>query len=85
MAKGRPVEPTTESQPRQFTREYKYSDGVTSKWHYDLDRSPNGPIEVELSYPEDWDKKEKTDKKQYLNPTTGRYISKSRAKQLGII
>ena len=31
------------------------------------------------------EKKAKADKKQYLNPTTGRYVAAFRAKQLGLI
>lgn len=85
MSKGRPVEPTAETQPKQFTREIKYSDGCKSIWTYDLDRQPNGPIEVEMIYPEGWDEEIRDEKKQYMNPATGRMVAYGRAKQLGLI
>ncbi len=87
LKSGRPSEIKIEDQPRKFTREIKYSDGCRSIWTYDLDRQPNGPIEVEMIYPEGWDEKEagKTEEKQYFNEKTGRYVAKFRAKQLGLI
>jgi hypothetical protein len=94
MAKGRPVEQTAETQPRKFIREFKFDDGRSQKWHYDLDKSPNGPIEVELFYPKEWfkdeidevenDKLPKT-KRKYLNPANGKLVAYTRAKELGII
>ena len=95
MAKGRPVEQTAESQPKQFIREFKFADGVIQKWHYDLDRNPNGnPIEVEMIYPQGFfedeidevenDKLPKT-KRKYLNPANGKMVAYTRAKELGII
>lgn len=94
MAKGRPVEQTADSQPRKFIREHKQDDGCSQKWHYDLDKSPNGPIMVEMFYPKGWFKDEideteneklpKT-KRKYLNPANGKMVAYTRAKELGII
>ena len=94
MAKGRPVEQTVESQPRQFIREIKYKDGVIQKWHYNLDTNPNGPFEVEMIYPQGFfedeideienDKLPKT-KRKYLNPANGKMVAYTRAKELGIV
>lgn len=92
MAKrGRPAsEPTTEEAPRKFIREYKQDDGCSQKWHYDLDKSPNGPIMVEMFYPKEYFNEEieenlpKT-KRKYLNPTNGKMVAYTRAKELGII
>lgn len=87
MAAGRPPEIKTEDLPRKFEREVKYSDGCKSIWKYNLDTNPNGPYEVEMIYPEGWDEEEagKSDTKQYLNPATGKYVAKGRARQLGLI
>ena len=52
-SRGRPPKVIIEDLPRKFTREYKYSDGASSKWHYDLDKNPNGPLMVEMFYPEE--------------------------------
>ena len=86
---GRPVEGKIEDLPRQFIREHKFSDGVIHKWHYDLDKSPYGPILVEMFYPdgyfEDEEEIKREENKQYFNPATGRYVAKFRAKQLGLI
>lgn len=88
MAKrGRPTEQPIES-PRKFTRTYLNSDGTDEIWTYDLDKKPNGPILVEVIYPKGFKEnnvKEKKEKEMFLNPATGRYVAKFRAKQLGLI
>ena len=93
MKRGRPAATKAEDQPLKFTRTIVQADGTIAKWKYDLTKYKNGPIEVTFddrnAIPvEDIvvkEKKAKADKKQYLNPTTGRYVATFRAKQLGLI
>jgi hypothetical protein len=90
MKRGRPpVETTTEEAPRKFVRTYKSSDGCKEEWTYDLDKSPNGPIKVEVFYPKNYDEIKEEElpksKQKYLNPYTGKRVNYQRAKQLGII
>ena len=66
-SKGRPPKLIIEDLPRKFIREIKYKDGVITKWHYNLDRSPNGPIEVEIVYPEGFFEDETKQKKKKKN------------------
>ena len=93
MKRGRPKEAPKEEQPLKFTRTYVHTDGTIATWKYDLTKYKFGPIEVSFD-----DKnaipvneiiaketKVKADKKQYLNPVTGRYVAAFRAKQLGLI
>ena len=48
-SKGRPPKLIIEDLPRKFIREYKFRDGTSQKWHYDLDRNPSGnPRKSEL-------------------------------------
>jgi hypothetical protein len=89
MAKrGRPSEQIVET-PTKFTRKYMNADGTDEIWTYDLDKKSNGPISVEIIYPKGFENKMKIeaddDAKIYLNPATGRYVAKFRAKQLGLI
>jgi hypothetical protein len=51
---------------------------VKSARHDDKNSVPIADIIVK-------EKKAKADKKQYLNPATGRYVAAFRAKQLGLI
>lgn len=53
-SKGRPPKIIIEDLPRKFTRTFKYIDKSYSEWHYDLDKNPNGPIMVEIFYPEEF-------------------------------
>ena len=93
MKRGRPAATKVEDQPLKFTRTIVQADGTIAKWKYDLTKYKNGPIEVIFddrnAIPvEDIvvkEKKAKADKKQYLNPATGRYVAAFRAKQLGLI
>jgi hypothetical protein len=67
MGKGRPPKVIIEEAPRKFVRTFRYKDGSYSEWHYDLDIYPDGPLEVEIFYPdsyvEDYEKKSKKNKK----------------------
>jgi len=88
MAKrGRPSEQIVET-PTKFTRKYLNADGTDEVWTYDLDKKSNGPISVEIIYPKGFkgnNIKEEKEKEMFLNPATGRYVAKFRAKQLGLI
>lgn len=52
--RGRPKLEIQET-PRKYNREFIDDEGVKSIWKYDLDKFSNGPIEVELIYPKDWE------------------------------
>jgi hypothetical protein len=88
MAKrGRPSEQIVEA-PTKFTRKYMNPDGTDEIWTYDLDKKSNGPISVEVIYPKGFkgnNIKEEKEQEMFLNPATGRYVAKFRAKQLGLI
>lgn len=60
-SKGRPPKIIIEDLPRKFVRTVRYKDRSYSEWHYDLDRSPNAPILVEIFYPDDYFKEEEKD------------------------
>lgn len=94
MKRGRPkeahVEPT--EAPVKFTREFVNKDGHRSVWTYDLNKSPNGPVSVEIFYPkgakEEFDPTSETIKKtkrMYYNEKNGKLVAYTRAKELGII
>lgn len=94
MAKrGRVAATKAEDQPLKFIRTIVHEDGTIAKWKYDLTKYKNGPIEVTFDDRNTIpvtdiiakESKEKADKKQYLNPATGRYVAAFRAKQLGLI
>ena len=78
-----------------FTREYIYSDGTKQKWIYDLEKWPNGPIEVKIDTPkssiernqrlEEENQKLPLTKRKFWNTQTGKEVSYTRAKQLGLI
>lgn len=87
---GRPAETKVEDQPRQFTRVHQDLDGYKQIWHFDLDKSPNGPMMVEIFYPDGYFEDEKEEnlpktKRKYLNPANGKMVAYQRAKELGII
>ena len=95
--RGRPKETHFEDTPRQFERVFKDPDGVISTWKYDLDKQPNGPIEVNNEYPKDFkpetedEKLEKQNKdlpltkRQWINPANGKLVGYTRAKALNLI
>jgi len=94
MKRGRPkeahVEPT--EAPVKFTREFVNKDGHRSVWTYDLNKSPNGPISVEIFYPkgakDEFDPTSeniKKTKRMYYNEKNGKLVAYTRAKELGII
>jgi hypothetical protein len=89
MKRGRPAEVKSDEPVKKFVRTYKYPDGCRSEWTYDLDKSPGGPIKVEMFYPKDYDELKEEDlpksKQKYLNPYTGKKVNYQRAKQLGLI
>jgi hypothetical protein len=59
--RGRPKETDPSEAPRRFTRVYEHEDS-TVIWKFDLDKSIQGPIEVEIKYkngadkPKNWNK-----------------------------
>jgi hypothetical protein len=55
---------STPNQPRKFQRIYKDDDGCEAIWKYDLDKTTNGPISVEIKYPPGYDKLFKERQKQ---------------------
>lgn len=79
---------------RQFIREYKNPDGSKDIWTYDLDKFSNGPISVEIIYnknntistpsPVDYSKLPLTQRK-WINPSNGKEIGYTRAKNLGLL
>jgi hypothetical protein len=88
---GRPKEGKFEDNPKQFTREYNKEDGRISIWTYNLDKSLNGPISVEIKYPSgykcdaDIEENLPISKRTFFNPETETFVGYSRAKQLGLI
>lgn len=52
------------TQPRKFERIYKDDDGCVTIWKYDLDKTTNGPVSVEIKYPPGFDKAWKDAQKQ---------------------
>jgi hypothetical protein len=79
----------------KFSREYVDSDGVKSIWKYDLEKYPNGPIEINNTYPqnskhrnqilEEENAKLPLTKRKFNNPASGKEVSYQRAKQLGLV
>lgn len=89
MARGRPTEQITES-PRKFIREFHNKNGCYTKWHYNLDKTQNGPVMVEIFCPDDAHEEKNQEnlpktKRKYLNPANGKMVAYTRAKELGII
>jgi hypothetical protein len=58
------VEPNVKDKPRKFQHIYKDDDGTESIWKYDLDKTMNGPISVEIKYPPGFDKEYKDAQKK---------------------
>jgi len=58
------VEPNVKDKPRKFQHVYKDDDGCESIWKYDLDKTTNGPVSVEIKYPPGFDKAWKDAQKQ---------------------
>lgn len=94
--RGRPTQTHTdpEQQSTKFTREFKDFSGNRSVWTYDLDKSPNGPISVEIFYPKGAKEEDEFDptsdkikktKRMYYNEKNGKLVAYTRAKELGII
>lgn len=81
----------TSEQPKQFTRVYESEDGIKETWTYDLDIFPNGPINVDIEYPDSFISIEEMNealpitKRKFLNPENGKMISYGRAKALKLI
>lgn len=82
----------TKLRPRKYVE--KYTEKVTGIIHittWNLDISPNGPISVELKYPEgyklDVEHEEDLPKSQrkYLNPKNGKMVGYTRAYNLGLL
>jgi len=87
---GRPSETKAEDQPRQFTQTYTDHEGYSQTWHYDLDKSPNGPMMVEIFYPDGYFPEEQEEnlpktKRKYFNPANGKMVAYTRAKELGLL
>lgn len=98
MKRGRPKEPEYVEPPRKYKREHVDDEGIRAVWKYDLDKQPNGPIEVEFFYPPNYkpmfekiEERNKVNSKiplkyqTFLNPLTGKEVAYGRAKQLGLI
>jgi hypothetical protein len=99
MARGRPPQIIQEEKPTKFERLYNNYDGTTEVWKFDLEKQPNGPIEVNVVYDKSTlkelkskEKKEELDqsklpksKRKYIHPKTGKEIGYTRAYNLGII
>ena len=89
--RGRPVEAKVSDNPEKYTREVVHEDGVKQTWSYDTSISMNGPIKVDISYPnayvsfEEEEEKLPASKRKYLNPHNGKLVGYGRAKQLGLI
>ena len=86
---GRPSESKAEDQPTKFTRVHQDPDGYKQIWYFDLDKSPNGPVMVEIFYPEGYVESEREEnlpktKRKYLNPANGKMVNYQRAKELGL-
>jgi len=88
--RGRPKESHTDpsQQPTKFTRKVTHPSGNYSIWTYDLSKSSNGPISVEIAYPAGFifqaevDEKLSKTKRKYLNPKTGREVAYFRYMQI---
>jgi len=99
MSRGRPPQQPQVEKITKFERFYNNYDGTTEIWKFDLDKQPNGPVEVNISYDKNIlkelkskEKKEELDqsklpksKRKYIHPKTGKEIGYTRAYNLGII
>ena len=99
--RGRPTVDKDQQQVDQFkaniyNRDFKNADGTTDRWHYNLNKWPNGPYKTEMDIynkepmPENkqvvvnQEDLPKT-KRQYINPNNGKLVGYTRARMLGLI
>ncbi len=90
--RGRPKSIDVGESPRKYSQEYtNKKSGIKEIWHYDLDEFPNGPIKVELEYPEGYTSFEEDQEKlsktarMYFNPASNSYVAYGRASSLGLL
>jgi hypothetical protein len=91
--------PKTNDKPLEgkYKRVYTDEDGTIMTWHYDTDRTTNGPVKVDISYPKGYDfrtiderlcdenKELPKTRRKYLNPANDKLVGYTRARALGII
>ena len=94
--RGRPKE-NNKPLEGKYKRVYHSEDGTKMTWYYDTNRTTNGPVKVDISYPKDYDfrtfeeklrdenKKVPLTKRKYLNPANDKLVGYTRARALGII
>lgn len=94
--RGRPKE-NNKPQEGKYKRVYHSEDGTKMTWYYDTNRTTNGPVKVDISYPKGYDfrtfeeklrdenKKVPLTKRKYLNPANDKLVGYARARALGII
>jgi len=94
--RGRPKE-NNKPQEGKYKRVYHSEDGTKMTWYYDTNRTTNGPVKVDISYPKGYDfrtfeeklrdenKKIPLTKRKYLNPANDKLVGYTRARALGII
>ena len=86
--RGRPaLKLPTEESPTKFTREFNTKNGISTKWHFNLDKTINGPVMVEIFHPDNsYEEKNQEDlpktKRKYFNPKTGKMVNYFRYQQL---
>lgn len=97
MARGRPpIDTRTEAdKPLKWEQHFINDDGTKCVWKYDMNITRYGPYECTTFYPSNYktpsekikDANKKLPKSQqtFLNPKTGRLVSRNRAIQLGLI
>lgn len=87
---SRPSLFVTSDLPKKFQRVYE-EDGIKETWTYDLDINPNGPIDVDIEYPDSFVSHEELNEalplthRKFFNPANGKMVSYGRAKQLKLI
>jgi hypothetical protein len=65
MSRGRPKSTVIEEDSSdKFERVYKSEDGCTEIWRYDTKRNSNGPYEVIINYPKNFEKENRSKKKK---------------------
>jgi hypothetical protein len=99
IKRGRPSKIKTEvvdteistSSLTKFERIFNNEDGSIDVWKFDMNKNPNGPYEITISYPKGTKTFEQMQealpktKRRYLNPATGKEVAYTRAKELGLI
>lgn len=90
--RGRPKEVPFVEPPKKFERVFTEKSGIVQIWKYDLNKFPNGPIDVEFKYPKGYvdevmenDENLPITKRQWINPANGKLVGYGRAKQLGLL